>query len=88
MYKDKEVEREATRERMRRYRGRQKGVTRQGVTTKGVTLSDGQIWYPNNYGYHPRECRCKAHPDRTWMTDPAYEELITTLTIIVRPLRR
>ena len=37
MYKDKEKEREATRERMKRYR--QKGVTK-GVTPEGVTYPD------------------------------------------------
>ena len=77
MYKEKEAEREATRERVRRYRGRRKGVTSEGVTMEGVTLSDGQVWYPNNYGYHPKECQCDAHDNRTWMTDIAYEELIT-----------
>lgn len=55
-YKDKEEERKASKERMRRYRELKKGVT-EGVTTEGVTegvtrkplihLSDGQAFDPN-----------------------------------------
>ena len=37
MYKDKEKQREAARERIRRYRDKQKGVTSEGVTNQGVT---------------------------------------------------
>lgn len=40
MYKDREKQKEASKERMRRYRDRQgvtKGVTTQGVTSEGVT---------------------------------------------------
>jgi len=37
MYKDKVKQREATLERVRRYREKQKGVTTEGVTEKGVT---------------------------------------------------
>jgi len=42
MYKDKEKEREAARERMKRYRqkGVTKGVTSEGVTGQGVTYPD------------------------------------------------
>lgn len=36
-YSDKDKEREATRERVRRYRESQKGVTSEGVTEQGVT---------------------------------------------------
>lgn len=36
-YKDKEKELEATRERVRRYRNKHKGVTLEGVTGQGVT---------------------------------------------------
>ena len=64
MYKDKEAQKEANKERVRRYRERQKGVTSEGVT-EGVTswgepviLSDGQWWYPEHNGYHPPECHC------------------------------
>lgn len=38
MYKDKDKEREAAKERMRRHRAQQKGVTSEGVTSEGVTL--------------------------------------------------
>jgi len=42
MYKDREKQRAAERERQRRYREKQKGVTKgEGVTTKGVTSSVG-----------------------------------------------
>ena len=37
MYKDKNKQREADKERARRYRAKQKGVTIEGVTAKGVT---------------------------------------------------
>jgi len=37
MYKDKEKQKEATAERVRRYRNKQKGVTSEGVTQQGVT---------------------------------------------------
>jgi hypothetical protein len=37
VYKDKNKANEAARERMRRYRANQKGVTPEGVTEKGVT---------------------------------------------------
>ena len=37
MYKDKEKQKEAAKERIRRYRERQKGVTLEGVTEQGVT---------------------------------------------------
>ena len=47
MYKDKEAQREATKERVRRYRDKAKGVTSEGKV-EGVTLSDGQVWYPLN----------------------------------------
>ena len=40
MYKNKDKQREASKERMRRYRARQKGVTEQGVTTEGVTETE------------------------------------------------
>jgi len=40
MYKDKAKQREAQRERQRRYRRDKKGVTSQGVTVKGVTGID------------------------------------------------
>ena len=46
------------------------------VMGEGITLSDGQLWYPGNYGYHPKECLCKAHDNRTYMTDTAYVEMI------------
>ena len=36
-YKSPEQETQASKERMRRYREKQKGVTEQGVTTEGVT---------------------------------------------------
>ena len=79
MYKDKEKQREANR--LAKQRQRVKGMTSEGMTDKGmtgpVTLSDGQLWYPNNYGYHPKECLCKAHDNRTYMTDTAYEEMLT-----------
>lgn len=38
-YKDKDKQREAQRERTRRYRAKQKGVTSKGVTGKGVTIT-------------------------------------------------
>lgn len=37
MYKDKEKQKEVNRERVRRYREKQKGVTSEGVTEEGVT---------------------------------------------------
>lgn len=37
MYKDKEKQKEATKDRVRRYRDKQKGVTKEGVTGLGVT---------------------------------------------------
>lgn len=40
-------------------------------------LSDGQLWYPGNKGYHPQACQCGAHPDRSVMTAEAYGLLIT-----------
>ena len=51
MYKDKDKQREAQRERIRRYRAKQKGVTQpealqaKGVTSEGVTqgVTDGQF---------------------------------------------
>ncbi len=39
MYMDKEKQREAGKERIRRYRDKQKGVTSEGVTGQGVTLT-------------------------------------------------
>ena len=50
MYKDKEKAKAAGRERVRRYRERQKGVTSGGVTPEGVTriaerLTD-PVWRP------------------------------------------
>ena len=36
-YRDKEKQKEATKDRVRRYRNKQKGVTLEGVTLKGVT---------------------------------------------------
>ncbi len=36
-YKDKDKQREAQRERTRRYRAKQKGVTSEGVTPEGAT---------------------------------------------------
>jgi len=60
MYKDKEAQREATKERVRRYRNKEKGVTKQGVTSEKeqgvtepqyVTLSDGQVLRLGNHGY-------------------------------------
>jgi len=82
MYKDKEKQREAVKRAVEKHRkGITEGITNEGITEKGVTgpviLSDGQLWYPNNYGYHPKECLCRVHPDRTWMTDTAYEEMLT-----------
>ena len=41
------------------------------------TLSDGQLWYPGNNGYHPKSCKCKAHVDRTQMTDEMYYNGVT-----------
>ena len=43
-----------------------------GAAPGAKILSDGQLWYPGNNGYHPIECRCQAHPDRTTMDDSAY----------------
>ena len=52
------------------------GITGQGITLDegqrlhpgaapgARILSDGQLWYPDNLGYHPKECHCDAHPDR------------------------
>lgn len=37
MYKDKAKQKETTKERVRRYRALQKGVTEEGVTPQGVT---------------------------------------------------
>ena len=48
MYKDKSQQREATKERMRRYRA--KGVTKDNVTPSNVTpkvTNDVTPWYPN-----------------------------------------
>lgn len=39
MYKDRDRQREAQKERTRRYRAKQKGVTLEGVTMQGVTQS-------------------------------------------------
>ena len=39
MYKDKDKQREASKERMRRYRERKQGVTTEGVTSQGVTTA-------------------------------------------------
>jgi len=82
MYKDKEKQRESVRKAVEKHRkGITEGITNEGITEKGVTepviLSDGQLWYTNNYGYHPKECQCKAHDNRTGMTDTAYEEMLT-----------
>lgn len=68
MYKDKEAQKEADRERQRRYRALQKGVTSKGVTEEGVTflgnpikcpesvvLSDGQVWHPEPRYWNPIE---------------------------------
>ncbi len=41
MYKDKEKQKESSKERVRRYRQKQKGVTSEGVTKEGVTYSSG-----------------------------------------------
>jgi len=84
MYKNKEAQREAVRKAVNKHRkGITSGITNGGITDKGVTkpviLSDGQLWYPNNYGYHPKECQCNAHNDRTWMTDTDYLGMITPL---------
>ena len=35
-----------------------------GAAAGATVLSDGQLWYPGNNGYHPKECRCDAHPFR------------------------
>ncbi len=40
MYKDKDRQREANRDRQRRYKAKHKGVTSEGVTTKSVTGID------------------------------------------------
>ena len=74
---DQALQREQTKDRVKRYRERQKSVTSESVTQQGVTLSDGQTWYPNNYGYHPKECQCNTHDDRTWMTGTEYLGMIT-----------
>ena len=37
MYKDKALQRETTRKRVRRYRNKQKALQKEGVTGKGVT---------------------------------------------------
>lgn len=52
-----------------------------GAAPGAKILSDGQLWYPGNNGYHPIACRCDAHPDRTTMTDSTY-------TILCHPLGR
>lgn len=60
-YKDKDMEREAAKERQRKHR---QGVTSEGVTQQGVTwgeptvLSDGQLWWPGHEGLHPPGCEC------------------------------
>lgn len=38
MYADKIKEKEATKERVRRYREKQKGVTKEGISGEGVTV--------------------------------------------------
>lgn len=65
-FKSQETRREYNKEQMRKSRVTQKD-TKQGNTT-GVThpgaapgykvLSDGQLWYPGNNGYHPEGCNC------------------------------
>ena len=78
-YKDEEIARMKATERQRKHRQGVtiEGVTGQGVTLDegqrlhpgaapgARILSDGQLWYPDNLGYHPKECHCDAHPDRS-----------------------
>ena len=47
-----------------------------GAAPGARILSDGQLWYPGNNGYHPIECRCDAHPDRTAWIGSDYSSMI------------
>ena len=47
-----------------------------GAAPGAKILSDGQLWYPGNKGYHPIECRCDAHPDRTAWIGSDYSSMI------------
>ena len=73
MYKSKEAQKQADRERQRRYREKRKGVTKQGVTSGGVTflgnpikcpesviLSDGQIWHPDPKYWKPAPVKVES----------------------------
>ena len=42
MYKDKDKQREANKERQRRYKAKQKALLNQGVTQQGVTADDDE----------------------------------------------
>jgi hypothetical protein len=47
MYKDKQKQREANKERQRRYRESKKGVISEGVTEQGVTLIEEALVVPD-----------------------------------------
>ena len=57
-----------------------------GAAPGAVILSDGQLWYKGLNGYHPKECRCKAHRDRTHLTDDEYLDGIALSGHLVVPM--
>ena len=68
MYKDKESQREADRERQRRYRASRKGVTSEGVTTDNVTPKPqgvtGLIKDEQGYYYKELSDKQRWYPNR------------------------
>ena len=56
MYKDKGKQKEANKERQRRYRDKQKGVTSEGVTDKALQLEDLPCVIPH---FGQPDCQCR-----------------------------
>lgn len=73
--KDENRQREATREAMRRYRVRQKGITEQGITLKPDVIPDNLEAMTADQLY----TAIYSYPEDTWIDSPEYLELMSRL---------
>lgn len=96
MYKDKDRQRQASKERMRRYRERAKGVTSQGVTVEGVTPDNviPEVYITDAIGTKHKidyEGRCKDfNLLLSWANGngTAYQQLLGQLAMAYHVIKR